>query len=236
MNAGEMVFKCVSNGTVSETDRWTDLFLLSGFSFTNIRDSQDSRGRGRLFHYFFSTTSSRFIDSQTLAGQEFTAEHKQQPESNLEPLLSERKSGSEFPILVFKIYECSQLVSLSENTRSSEKTSTSNLNSEKLDNSEITWTYQFNSGSINNVSLNSLSEIREVRLRNKNRVLTRNLNINSIRNKLDQLNDTVLKYIDIHILTVTKLDETFLISQFLMGDFLKPYRLDRTKHGGGVLV
>ena len=105
-----------------------------------------------------------------------------------------------------------------------------------MDNSEITWTYQFNSGSINNVSLNSLLEIREVRLRNKNRVLTRNLNINSIRNKLDQLNDTVLKYIDIHILTVTKLDETFLISQFLMDDFLKPYRLDRTKHGGGVLV
>ena len=49
MNVGEMVFKCVSNGTVSETDRWTDLFLLSGFSFTNIRDSQDSRERGDYF-------------------------------------------------------------------------------------------------------------------------------------------------------------------------------------------
>ena len=34
--------------------------------------------------------------------------------------------------------------------------------------------------------------------------------MNSIRNKFDQLKDTVLKYIDILILTETKLDETFL--------------------------
>ena len=50
-------------------------------------------------------------------------------------------------------------------------------------------------------------------------VLIGNLNINSIRNKFDQLKDTVLKYIDILILTGTKLDETFLISQSLMDGF-----------------
>ena len=118
----------------------------------------------------------------------------------------------------------------------SEKTSTSNLNSGKLDNCEINLTYQSNSRSINNACLNSLSEISELRLHNVNRVLIGNLNINSIRNKFDQLKDTVLKYIDILILTETKLDETFLTSQFLMDDFSKPYRFDRNKYGGGVMI
>ena len=116
------------------------------------------------------------------------------------------------------------------------KNSTSNLNSEKLDNSEINLIYQPNSRSFNKASLNSLSEISELRLRNVNRVLIGNLNINSIRNKFDQLKDTVLKYIDILILTETKLDETFLISQFLMDVFSKPYRFDRNKQRGGVMV
>ena len=104
----------------------------------------------------------------------------------------------------------------------SEKTSTSNLNSGKLDNCEINLTYQSNSRSINNACLNSLSEISELRLHNVNRVLIGNLNINSIRNKFDQLKDTVLKYIDILILTETQLGETVMISQFLMDDFSKP--------------
>ena len=51
----------------------------------------------------------------------------------------------------------------------------------------------------------------ELRLRNVNRVLFGNLNINYIRNEFCQLKDTVLKYIDIFVLTEIKLDETFLI-------------------------
>ena len=47
---------------------------------------------------------------------------------------------------------------------------------------------------------------------------------------------TLLKYIGILILTETKLDETFLASQFLIDDFSKPYRFDKNKHGGGVMV
>ena len=97
-------------------------------------------------------------------------------------------------------------------------------------------TYQSKSRSINKASLTSLAEISELRLCNVNRVLIGNLNINSIRNKFDQLKNTVLKYIDILISTETKLDETFLISQFLMDGFSKPYRFDRNKHGGGIMV
>ena len=136
----------------------------------------------------------------------------------------------------FIIYESSQLVSLSKNSLSSEKTSTSNLDSEKLDYSEVNLTYQSNTRSINNASQNSLSEKRELLLRSLNRVIIGNLNINSIRNKFDQLKSTVLKYINILNLTETKLDETFLISQFLMVVFSKPYRFDRNKHRRGVMV
>ena len=104
-----------------------------------------------------------------------------------------------------------------------------------MDNTEINLTYQSNSRSINNASLNSLSELSELRRRSVNRVLIGNLNINSIRNEFDQLKDTVLKYTDILILAETKL-ETFLTSQFLMDGFSKPYRFDRNKYGGGVMI
>ena len=68
------------------------------------------------------------------------------------------------------------------------------------------------------------------------RVLIDNLNNNPIRNKFDQLKDIVPKYINILILTETKLDETFLICQCLMDYLSQPYRFDRNKHGSEVMV
>ena len=62
-----------------------------------------------------------------------------------------------------------------------------------------------------------------------NRVLIGNLNINFIRNKVGRMKDTILKYIGIFILTETKFDETFLISQFLIDGFSKPCRFDRRR-------
>ena len=46
----------------------------------------------------------------------------------------------------------------------------------------------------------------------------------------------MVKYIDILVVTETKLDETFLESLFLMDGFSKPYRLDRNKNGGGIMI
>ena len=37
-------------------------------------------------------------------------------------------------------------------------------------------------------------------------------------------------------MTETKLDETFLESLFLMDGFSKPYRLDRNKNGGRIMI
>ena len=101
----------------------------------------------------------------------------------------------------------------------------------------LTWyrSFLFFWESINTAS-NSLSKIKELRIGNANKVIIGNLNINSIRNKFEQLKKTVLKYIDILVVTETKLDETFLESLFLMDGFSKPYKLDRNKNGGGVMI
>ena len=43
-------------------------FNLSGFSFTNIHDSWDSRRRGKLSLLFLSTIFASFTGAETLAG------------------------------------------------------------------------------------------------------------------------------------------------------------------------
>ena len=46
----------------------------------------------------------------------------------------------------------------------------------------------------------------------------------------------MLKYIDLLVFTETKLDDTFLTSQFLVIGFSVPYRLDRNRNGGGIMI
>ena len=46
----------------------------------------------------------------------------------------------------------------------------------------------------------------------------------------------MLKYVDVLVITETKLDETFLTSQFLVTGFSAPYRLDRNGNGGGIMI
>ena len=62
------------------------------------------------------------------------------------------------------------------------------------------------------------------------------LNINSMRNKYDQLKSMITGNIDILIITETKLNYTFPQSQFFTEGYSKPYRLDRTGNGGGVTI
>ena len=42
--------------------------------------------------------------------------------------------------------------------------------------------------------------------------------------------------LDILIITETKLNDTFPVSQFHIDEFSKPYRLDRNRSGGGVII
>ena len=63
-----------------------------------------------------------------------------------------------------------------------------------------------------------------------------NLNINSLPNKFDQLREIVLKYVDVLVITETRLDNTFLTSQFLVTGFCMPYRLDWNRSGVGIMT
>ena len=98
----------------------------------------------------------------------------------------------------------------------SEKVRQNTLEANKECYSEGSLTDQSEKKSINTAP-NSLSKIKELRIGNANKVIIGNLNINSIRNKFEQLKETVLKYVDILVVTETKLDETFLGSLFLNG-------------------
>ena len=79
-----------------------------------------------------------------------------------------------------------------------------------------------------------LFEIKKLRIRNPNKIIIGNLNINSLPNKFEQLKDIVMQYIDILVLTETNLDDTFPTAQFLVNGFSEPYRLDRNRKGDGL--
>ena len=78
--------------------------------------------------------------------------------------------------------------------------------------------------------------MKNLRLKNVNKTIIGQININSISSKFDQLKELVLKHVDILVVCETKLDETFPSSQFHMDGFALPYRLDRNRNDGGVLI
>ena len=91
-----------------------------------------------------------------------------------------------------------------------------------------------------NTILNNLpSDIEKLCILRKkfgNKLIIGNLNINSISNKFDQLKLIVQGQVDILVITETKIDNSFLANQFLISGFSKPFRLDRNRRGGGILL
>ena len=78
--------------------------------------------------------------------------------------------------------------------------------------------------------------LNNVRKDNVNNVIIACLNINSLANKFDQLTTVINDNIDILVLVETKLYDTFPESQFFINGFSKPYRIDRNRNGGGVMI
>ena len=87
----------------------------------------------------------------------------------------------------------------------------------------------------NKQDLNPLSEVKNLRLKNVNKAIIGQININSISYKFNQLKELVLKHVDILVVCEIMLDEIFLNSQFHMDGFSLPYRLERNCNGGGVM-
>ena len=79
-------------------------------------------------------------------------------------------------------------------------------------------------------------ELKKNRIKNIHRIVIAHININSIRNKFDFLAEAISGNIDVLLVTETKLDSSFPRAQFFIQGFTDPYRLDRNKHGGGIIL
>ena len=80
------------------------------------------------------------------------------------------------------------------------------------------------------------SMLDKIKTKNFDRLIIGNLNINSLSSKFDQLKLLIQGKIDILIITETKLDDSFPTAQFTISGYSKPYRLDRNRNGGGVII
>ena len=78
--------------------------------------------------------------------------------------------------------------------------------------------------------------LRNLKLKNTNRFILGHLNINSIAGKFYHFKVLIENNTDILVLTETKIDASFRNAQFRIDGFSAPFRLDRNRFGGGVLI
>ena len=88
-----------------------------------------------------------------------------------------------------------------------------------------------NSKSLLNDQKNLGSNLHRVRIENPSRIIFGQININSIRNKFDLLMNIIKNEIDILMISETKIDNSFPISQFTMTGYSIPFRFDQKSHG-----
>ena len=62
------------------------------------------------------------------------------------------------------------------------------------------------------------------------------ININSIRNKIKDLEILISELVDVLTIAETKIDESFPTSQFLLNNFKRPYRLDVSDKREGLMT
>ena len=99
-----------------------------------------------------------------------------------------------------------------------------------------TYSNSVSSNSMKESDTNAFTTLRDIRVKNLNNVIIGHLNINSLRYKFQALVDLIHEHLDILIIGETKLDHTFPENQFFIPGYKMPYRLDRNRNGGGVMI
>ena len=92
-----------------------------------------------------------------------------------------------------------------------------------------------NSFSIEESFLHSSNNLKNIRLKNPNRLVIAQININSLRNKFDLLVQIISNNVDILLVSETKIDSSFPNAQFYIAGY-NVYRRDRNLNGGGILL
>ena len=86
--------------------------------------------------------------------------------------------------------------------------------------------------------VSSIKDLCSLRKRYPQNIIISYLNINSIRNKLNNLKTLISDSVGKENLSIaeSKLDESFLNGEIALEGFKKPYRLDVTASSGGLLI
>ena len=102
------------------------------------------------------------------------------------------------------------------------------------------WSSQTHRRKIDITNLNLTEDIDQIlfdlRCKNPSNLNFAYLNINSIRNKFENLISIINGNVDVFMIAETKLDGSFPPSQFEIRGYYSPFRLDITKKSGGLLV
>ena len=83
---------------------------------------------------------------------------------------------------------------------------------------------------------NQMNTLHEIKIKNPDRLIIGHLNVNSLRNKFEMLEELIKDKIDIFLISETKLDSSFPSGQFVIKGYSTPFRLDRNQNGGGLLL
>ena len=92
------------------------------------------------------------------------------------------------------------------------------------------------SNNLSKVEVDCTNTLTSLGKDNLNKLIFAHLNINSIRNKFDNLSKLIRGKVDILLISETKIDDSFPEGQFAIDGFSKPYRLDRNCDGGGLML
>ena len=88
----------------------------------------------------------------------------------------------------------------------------------------------------NSSDVSSIKGLYSLRKRYPQNIIISYFDINSIRNNLNDLEILISDSVDILCIAEPKLDEPFFNSEIALDGFKKPYRLDVTASGGGLLT
>ena len=78
--------------------------------------------------------------------------------------------------------------------------------------------------------------LKEIKIQSPDKIIFGHLNINLVRSKFEPLIYTIDNKIYVHLISETKLDDSFPIAQFQMKGFSIRYRYGRNGKGSGRLL
>ena len=87
-----------------------------------------------------------------------------------------------------------------------------------------------------NENTSILNKLNATRIGNINRLITGDININSIRNKFEMLSNSIKGNLNILMISEIKSGLTFPSNQFTIEGYTAPIRFDRNGRGRGVLL